>query len=154
MHTEPRTPAAAARALLRLTGFFFAAFVLWKLVVAPTLDGEVGATGIAIYPLGELVFAGSLIAVLRLTGLLRCAGFRAPLRLRSMWWGTPFLLLALLFCPLYAQKNKRLRKVFVVILALFVFFLCVCYVRKFVQQNLAQQQPFRRTRVSKIQTDE
>jgi len=65
-----------------------------------------------------------------------------------------FLLLALLFCPLYAQKNKRLRKVFVVILALFVFFLCVCYVRKFVQQNLAQQQPFRRTRVSKIQTDE
>ena len=40
-----------------------------------------------------------------------------------------FLLLALLFCPLYAQKNKRLRKVFVVILSLFVFFLCVCYIR-------------------------
>ena len=38
-----------------------------------------------------------------------------------------FLLLALLFCPLYAQKNKRLRKVFVVILSLFVFFLCVLH---------------------------
>ena len=45
-----------------------------------------------------------------------------------------FLLLALLFCPLYAQKNKRLRKVFVVILSLFVFFLCVLR-SSFVQQN-------------------
>ena len=39
-----------------------------------------------------------------------------------------FLLLALLFCPPYAQKNKRLRKVFVVILSLLCSF-CVCYVR-------------------------
>lgn len=40
-----------------------------------------------------------------------------------------FLLLALLFCPPYAQKNKRLRKVFVVILSLSSCSFCVCYVR-------------------------
>ena len=51
-----------------------------------------------------------------------------------------FLLHALLFCPPYAQKNKRLRKVFVVILC--VLFVCVTFVIRVTK--LAQQQPFRR----------
>jgi membrane protease YdiL (CAAX protease family) len=58
------------------------------------LVGDLGTTGIGIYPLGEVVFALILFAVLWRTGLLRQAGFRAPVRLRSMWWGIPFLLLA------------------------------------------------------------
>jgi len=65
-----------------------------------------------------------------------------------------FLLLALLFCPLYAQKNKRLRKVFVVILALFVFFLCVCFVRNSCNKISSTATIQTYIRVSKIQTDE
>jgi|TARA_B110000305_G_scaffold222158_1_gene265539 hypothetical protein len=43
-----------------------------------------------------------------------------------------FPLLALnLFCPLYAQNNKRRGKVFVVIILLFVW----CYIRVFNEQN-------------------
>ena len=94
MSNEPRTRAADTRPLLRITALFFVLFALWKLVVAPTMDGELGATGIPIYPLGEVAFMLILVVVLWRTGLLRCAGFRAPARLRSMWWGTPFLLLA------------------------------------------------------------
>lgn len=94
MRTEPRTPAAEPRPLLRITGLFLVLFAFWKLVVAPTLEGELGATAIPIYPLGEVAFAGLLLAVLWRTGLLRQAGFRAPVRLRSAWWGLPVLLLA------------------------------------------------------------
>ncbi len=94
MRTEPRTRAADTRPLLRLTGLFLALFAVWKLVVAPTMDGELGATGIPIYPLGEVAFALILLAVLWRTGLLRRAGFRAPVRLRSAWLGLPLLLLA------------------------------------------------------------
>ena len=94
MRTETRTQAADTRPLLRITGLFLALFAVWKLVVAPTMDGELGATGIPIYPLGEVAFALILLAVLWRTGLLRQAGFRDPVRLRSMWWGLPVLLLA------------------------------------------------------------
>lgn len=94
MRTQSRTEAADTRSLLRISGYFLIAFVVWKVFAAPTLDGALGATGIPICPLGEVAFALILLAVLWRAGLLRQCGFRAPVRLRSLWWGLPVLLLA------------------------------------------------------------
>ena len=96
MHEQPAKQVADRRVLLRITGLFFGLFALWKLVVAPTMVGELGSTGIPIYPLGEVGFMLLLVAVLWRTGQLRQCGFRAPVRLRSALWGIPFLLLAAL----------------------------------------------------------
>ena len=94
MRTQTRAAALDTRPLLRITGLFLAMFTLWKLVVAPNLGGEFGASGIPIYPLGEIALALLLLGVLRRAGLLRQTGLRAPVRLRSLWWGLPVILLA------------------------------------------------------------
>jgi len=94
MPTESGTRAAETRPLIRITGLFLVLFAVWKLAIAPAMRGELGSTGIPIYPLGEVAFALILLALLWRTGLLRRAGFRRPVRLRSAWWGLPLLLLA------------------------------------------------------------
>ncbi len=93
MRTEPAAPAADTGPLLRVTGLFIVSFLVWKLFLASAIQQQ-GPVGVRLYPLGEVAFALTLVAVLWRMGLLRRAGFRAPLRLRSAWLGLPVLLLA------------------------------------------------------------